>query len=889
MIFRFTRFAARLSLPGVFALLSLFGVEGLFAQVPLVVDAPYVPPEQDRIVLDRKVQIARTALRTGLPSTAAVRLRELLEVAVWTDAERAGLMLDLAEALIAGGELEAARKELRGIPPGGRGDIFRLHRLSVEYLAGEAEPGGPMGEALGAIDPDRLPPEKRAWFHFLWGIEESERGAAGRATAAFARASSLAASDLQKAYFDALRFREKLRVGPTDEETASELRSRWERFKGDAASYPYAREYAVVLYNLGKTDEAVAVINEELRNEESEYGSLEREQFLLLLAMITGVGTENGESALRELVQTGRHRETMSLALALLARSLERPDDEEFAYFLNQLISQESPHPLLGQLYLLRSQLALQRAEQARDDGAVEQARAQAAIAEADAQRLLERFPGMRQINEVYRLLAYSTLRRSPAQYRVAADYLTRLRDQTENLAERAELNRLIGDCYFLNEDFSNAADFYEAARVAAPDAFLSEGLFLRLVSAELRAGLIESALRHVDQADFSGQVPAEERWQVEWNVARALQEADRTADALERVRLLIGEGEDMNVPAYLDLRLRWLLLRLRLENGESGADLEAASNRLFERVRAIPSELLPESELALLTTEIGLLRAKVLIASGSAEAGLDALQSLRAGFPLSSVAERSYIVEAQYFTGTGDFERAQERLTELASKYPQSKFAAEALFEAAVNSERRGPDGFANAVRLLDLIGRDYPESPLLFHARLRQGDLLRSMSEFGDAQIIYENLINRFPEHPRRYLAEIARVDCIMALARGNPGPWEDAVIALERLLDLPQLPVDFQVEAGYKLGFALSKREESDQAREVFLALYTRYLADAPDAGELGAPGRYWMSRILLHLAELLEESGQYAEAKRIYSQIIAYNLPGRGLAQTRARSI
>jgi tetratricopeptide (TPR) repeat protein len=86
------------------------------------------------------------------------------------------------------------------------------------------------------------------------------------------------------------------------------------------------------------------------------------------------------------------------------------------------------------------------------------------AIAESDARTLLDQFPGLSQITNVYRLLAYAALERQPAQYRAAADFLIQLRDQSRESQDFAELNRLIGDCYFLNRDFANAVDFYSAA-----------------------------------------------------------------------------------------------------------------------------------------------------------------------------------------------------------------------------------------------------------------------------------------------------------------------------------------------------------------------------------------------------------------------------------------
>ena len=46
---------------------------------------------------------------------------------------------------------------------------------------------------------------------------------------------------------------------------------------------------------------------------------------------------------------------------------------------------------------------------------------------------------------------------------------------------------------------------------------------------------------------------------------------------------------------------------------------------------------------------------------------------------------------------------------------------------------------------------------------------------------------------------------------------------------------------------------------------------------------------MSRVLLELGEHLEESGELAEARRVYRKVVAYDLPGRNLAQSRANQL
>ena len=148
----------------------------------------------------------------------------------------------------------------------------------------------------------------------------------------------------------------------------------------------------------------------------------------------------------------------MGIALQLLARVPNQ--DADLLNFLKVVLSRNESHLLQGQMYYLRSQLAMKMAQQ----GSVEERAGLMAIAESDARTLLDQFPGWSQITNVYRLLAYAALERQPAQYRAAADFLIQLRDQSRESEDFVEVNGLIGDCYFLNRDFANAVDFYFAA-----------------------------------------------------------------------------------------------------------------------------------------------------------------------------------------------------------------------------------------------------------------------------------------------------------------------------------------------------------------------------------------------------------------------------------------
>lgn len=270
----------------------------------------------------------------------------------------------------------------------------------------------------------------------------------------------------------------------------------------------------------------------------------------------------------------------------------------------------------------------------------------------------------------------------------------------------------------------------------------------------------------------------------------------------------------------------------------------------------------------------------------GEANEGMAVLTQLRQSYAETAAAQRSYLIEAAYHGLVGDFVSAQATLTNLAQLYPTSPLAPQALFEAALYCERRGAELYPQAVVLHNDLAERYASDPLFYFARLKQGNLLRLMNDFAGAQIVYENLINRFPAHEMRYVAELSRADCMLALAGNEAGGLVDVIVVLERLLDLPNLPLDFQAEAAYKWAFALMKNGSASKAKEVLSLSVSRFILDGQQAVELGDAGRYWVARSMLKLGELLEEEQSLLEARRVYRKMIAYNLPGRHIAISRA---
>jgi tetratricopeptide (TPR) repeat protein len=824
---------------------------------------------------DWRAIAATTALRMGLSSRAAFLHEELLATSPEHSINE--ITINLAIAYIQMGDDTRARFVLERISDDTLRDRRALYLLITNYRLNQPTPLPTIKEDLEKIDPSALNRFDLPWYHLLQALALEDSGEFEAIAEALNQARETATESGQGSLFEALLLREEMRHAPLEETQLLNLQTRLQAAAGEAAAFPFARQYAIALHAAGRSAEATAAIDQQLAVS-TDFGVREREQLLLLKGMILGADTGDGRAAFRELIRGGSHREAMAIALQLLAMQArpDTPESSNLASFLDELVTRSEPHPLLGEIYLIRAQLSLDRND--------------IALAEEDARHLLERFPGLHSIHRAYHVLGLSALRRDPPQYRTAANFFQQYRDAVNDPLLRQQLAIIIGDCYFLNQDFDNAAEFYRAAWQSTDSDDPLPPIFLRMISAHLRANAVDQAIEWVDDASARERVSATALWRAEWNLTRYLSANNRSEEALQRIQDRLASIPDS--PAELNrirLHLLWLKTRLSQSLDQGDSTMETLQ-QLLEGIDTLEDS----SEKNTLLAEALLLQSEILLQANDFEQARDTLQSLRTNFANSAPSDRSFFVEAAYLTQRGEIASAQERLFEFSRSSEQSPLAAQALFDSAILAEQLGPDFFRESLQRLDRLAERYPNSTLVFLARLRQGDLLRRLGDFPSAQSVYETLLTRFPEHPMRYAAELGRADSLLALSRNDPSALAEIQQIYERMLDLPRLTTSIRAEILYKQAHTLIQRELTDAAINALMRLVATFLnLNDTEAGlslqDLDENGRYWLARGLLDLGSLLEEEGRLREARRSYLTIERLGLPGRQLGRNRADAL
>lgn len=807
---------------------------------------------------------ADLALQAGFPATAAATYREILASAGVPPDTRHRVTLSLVTALLDSGELAQAEQALQGY----LGPQGTAYHLRAGLLAIAARRTAQARAALTAGNIEELPAADRGWWHFLSASVTDAEGDFARANELYGQAIAAAVSSLQRARFELGYEQSRLHAGQVNEAQLATLRGNMERFQGTRTGYDTARSYATALVALGRAAEAQTVLDRQLAIIPASERNV-ADQFRLMLGLIAGEGSEAGRRAFRQLLREAQRPETRRLALQLLARGARTTAErEQLRLYLGELIEATPVSPIIEDLLLVRAQTALADQDYSR--------------AEDDARRLLDNFPATAlrvQALGVRRSVAWDLKR-----YRTAADVVAQLRTVLPPGRERSELGVLLAEAFFRAEDYRNAADAYDAALREAPLTVPAGILIFQRVLAEIRADRLEAAAQQLDQAAAEPGFDAVNRWQAEWNLVREMQVRGQSPAAYARVERLLAAGAQ-GVPEELRIRLMWLRARLAFDNDQPETALRLTDGllALLQAAGQLEAELRTN-----VTSTTQLLKAQALLALGRDADGFAVLDRLRTEHRATTAAQYSYLVQAGHLSQRGDLTAAQGVLISFVdtADYRQSDYAPLALYQAALILERQGLDRqLREANELLERLVANYPRDPLVFYARLKQGDLLRKLNDFPNARLVYEYLLNNHAGHPDELLAHLALADSLLAQGSNNVSNFESATAIYERLRELPPAPPDLRAEAGFKWGYALAKRGQGEKAQTVFWSVVQGFLLDAGQAASLGAKGRYWLAKSLLELGQIHEDAGRLDEAQRAYQLIVDNKLDGTAIAQSK----
>jgi len=821
------------------------------------------------------------AVNMGMANTGLRLLVPLLDKDDISTSERSDIVLAIITALLQKDEPQEAERMLRNNPEL-RSPPFNLRRALASFQMGQIFRSRAI---LLRIDRDRLSEEDVAWAYLLEGLIYDREGLVQPALRAYDEARDSAISEFQKDSIRAVIARQNLLRGDADEETLQSLKQQLNNAVTPSLRIQLAREYAMVLAGMGRPNEAVTFLESFIANSGlSNVGS--SEALLLPLAIFRGLSTSEGKAALWDILRSSESQESLRLALTLLLREVDTPQESALENLKN-IIENRPDHPLRDRLIFARITLltANQRYERALNE----------------LKTLFDHYPGSEIIEEANLSQAFLAWKQSPPQFRTAASAL--LESLPKLSKERKSFYlRIAGDLFFMNGDYGSAADAY----LQSFEAEQAEDTAYQYVLTLLREGRTEEAIQWTDSTYRIIHFSPNLRWQMEWNLAQALIQQGSYQEASFRVDRNLT-GSELTPPIPISYNFRWLQAYLKSVLNEDEIALTLIAELLRdlgyqEEVEEVAidsektalevdvnEELLLDTSLyesSPLIAQVLLLEGEVLLKTGRREEGMAVMRALREKFPDQRAAILSYLFEARYFAGIDLSADAQLRLVNLADRYPRSDYAPIALYEASIIAESRDTEeSIKQSLRLLEGLVDQFPEHPLAFYSRLRQGEILRSIGDFQSARMAYENTMNRHPTHSQRYLAEISLAETVLANPDANPESLLDAAAVLLRVIETPNVPSHVLMESHFKRASALRRAGQNKRAGDYLWGIMSDHLNDEEN---WDASSSYWISRGLLELATWRELDGDPDEAKTILQLVEKHSLPGSTLARARLRS-
>ena len=835
---------------------------------------------------------AQRAVEMGIPTVAIGLYEEALNA---PGADRAAIALPLATAMLSAGRAADAEKLLQTYP-GSRGPEWRLR---VGLAAAQQRRYDVARSEVDKINVDDLLRPDRAWFWFLQAVlaDTLVPRDVAKANNFYVLAEREAPSDMARATFLIAGARLRLRYVSYSAADIEGQRKIYESHQDSSLGYGAAEQHAVMRDATGASNEAVRFLEGViLRLPRAERAWLDRLRRLLGMIGDRRRGGA-GRNALNLLLETGTDSDYQRQALQLLARDSEQePERGLYRAELDKLLAGNPKSPIRDSILLMRAELAL--TDTPKDY----------ATAERRAAELKDSFPGSSLRAHAFVVLATSAWEQH--RYRLAADNARQAREalaaSPAATAEReakvvaqtiAELRVMEAEARFRAQDYRLAADAYAAALRDAPAGIPPGDLMFQRALASIRADSADPKAdleKIVDELAADRRFDPENRWEAEWSLARGLRLQGRVDAALERIsRVMASQVESNAIKPDLLARMAWLQARLSYEANKPELTLQLVPN-LEARAAAVPEAMRIE-----INSTAALLKAQAEFKLDREAAGLETLEKLRTNFPKTEAAINSYLVTAAYYAAPGrdKIQDSQNWLRKLIDHpdYKDSLYVPFALFELAMLSERLGqPKDLEDANRRIEELvspDRNPPAPPeLVFAARLKQGDLLRTLNEFARAQVAYEDLVNnpKYAQRPDVVVARLRLAECHNAQSSTDAsGTHADQAQSLfEELLGLVSAPDDVRVEAGYNLGKLWERRGQSDKAAQVWWRdVIQPFLIDANPAEHAGATRPYWLARTLYDLGSLYEQREKIDEARRVYVLLRDSHLGWEGIAAER----
>lgn len=923
------------------------------APLPQVPYAPPMPSVAQNVSVAGDMDAGESALANGFYPLATYLFKQELSKPDLPQAMRDALNLDLVTASLAQSDVANAAAALKAIVTAVNSPGYLLRAALLQELGGKWDDARTQ---FDRVDFASLPPVDQPLYYMAQAALAEQRQDLDGATAAWTHAIERAATLTQADKFKAALERAKILLDPAAAPgDAPALEKQLQDPNLDAGTHAkLVCELAVIYDKLSRGDDARKLLSNELMRVDLPRESLDA--LRLEYVILDGAGATPEKAAddvakLKNILDDWPETDApdytallhwQEMALALLQNELagnpaSLPTDLEA--YIKDKVEDKRGHPLLKQLYLLQAQLELVLAQSFDPPGAVGHSPAAAAhyaAADVAAQKLLDLPSGVD--HDPARDSAWNTryivaLNQTPPQYRDAASDLLNLYKslfaaapdslETRQVTARlADLDFLNGITYGDPQDYLQAAKYYSGLLGNPPPETDRGTLLVRAVESNLKAGQVDEARALLDQTVAQYTIDPNDRWRAEYNVLLAMQDRGPAgaAQAFTRLEGYLDDAHADQLPASLQLYLRWLDAKLALEIGDpaalqKGKNLQDVAENVLKMQVVIPGlnahELAAQGLLYQMEAQSRAGHAKeegdlFALLNGPDYADTEAAVSAKIDIAGELALQNKYgLAEPMMIDLADKLDKAtqaeMEKASNLRKPVPGAEFAPTARFAAAQDAEYLNTNNqYDDALRILrgfvDSYDKNLPyyaQNPLIYLVVEEQGLLKSKSGDFDAAKGYFDKLIDMLEQDHRpdsdAFKAGVLklRAQCLIALAGESAGDREKrttALDALERLYEKTELPVGVRIWAGVDDAWLTETDPEQaptqvKTAEGKYWKVINTFLVDPKMRAALDQDpdGRDWMARGLTMLGNLEQQKLHDANsALKAYHMILDYNL-------------
>ncbi len=818
--------------------------------------APFSVGTQKDVDFEKRiVDSAKSTLNAGMPSLAKAILEDNFKNSdALKKSKRANEIY--IDTLIALGNFSKAQEILNTIDKNSTENQIR--EALVKCGLGEAEL---VKTGIEKIDPKQVPEHLRSWLSLAKGYALFEEGKNNEALKEFEYAKSISKSSGARVDAEVGINIAKLATASSNvdlEKLEKQLQEKVAVFIGTKDGFQFAKQYASILFRLGKEKEALDVINQQL--EISLAPDLDKDELRLIRVAMTK-DSQKQKDILIDLLNQTSTKEIAEFAIDLLAEN-KSISPEGFKDELEKFSKNTT--------FEIKDKILLEQAENAiKMDNRAE--------VKTYAEKLLTDFPNSKYKANALQTLAWTAWENN--QYRFAATNLVKLAELQQSEQAKNEIMYVAASCYFLDKDFATAANIYEQIFDKIPQ---KQGAILnKIIDAYLEQNNESKALSILNKAHKNKSIDENELWNAEWKIISLYKNSGNTEKALNRIDQTIATTSD-GAP-LLKMKMMWLraIISERAKNYQRTIQFcdNIIDMETSEEIGNSDIEKKTAKEIAASTLLLKAACLEKIATDIDNKESIATYEKIRKLYPDTEAAPLSYLYQARLEAELGHYVAANRLCTELADNKNYSHLKYEALFDVALYTKKIATDlSYKLALNLLKQLQTDFPNEPRNFYARISQAEILRLINAFADARKIYNELINKFGDHPEIYLAWLGLGDCSLA-----QGKFVDAQSIFERIYSLPGMPLAARAEAAHKCSFALEKSGRVVEANRIAWST-ANAIIDQMDNDDLT---KYWVGKLLYELAQSLEDQGQKDSARAVYELLIKRKLPSYKIAEEKIK--